>query len=176
MILDRLQAAGVTVQVRGDRLLLTPADRVTPELVSQARAFKARLIAHLTWSKEEAEAALGACLDRIGRACVHVPDDVWGDVQLADAEEAINVAFAREDHRALDVALTELERLCLGQYGAPAPTPGPGKAEPGGDGTNWTSLRRPRAGTGDASPIEEVRRDDAPDNNPLSPRRAGGAP
>ena len=133
MILDRLQAAGVTVQVRGDRLLLTPADRVTPELVSQARAFKARLIAHLTWSKDEAEAALGACLDRIGRACVHVPDDVWGDVQLADAEEAINVAFAREDHRALDVALTELECHCLGQYGAPAPTPGPGKAEPEGD-------------------------------------------
>ena len=52
---------------------------------------------------------------------------------LADVEEAINVAFAREDHRALDVALTELERHCRGQYGAPAPTAEPGKAESEGD-------------------------------------------
>ena len=74
VVLDRLQAAGVTVSVVGDRLRLTPTDKVTSELAAAVRFFKPGLLCWLTWDQDEAARALDTCLDRIGQLGTALPD------------------------------------------------------------------------------------------------------
>src|ERR1035441_2252299 len=85
-VLDRLQAAGVTVSVVGDRLRLTPSDKVPSELAAAVRFFKPGLLCWLTWDQDEADRALHTCLDRIGQLGTALPDGAifWNDQGRVD--------------------------------------------------------------------------------------------
>ncbi len=115
-VLDRCRAAGVLVRVDGSDLMLTPGERVTPELVAAVRAFKPRLLAELTWDEAEADRALDACLNRIGWTCTHL-DGFDTDQKRADLEEQINLAAIERDRRGFEAGLAEYEQHCLARYG-----------------------------------------------------------
>jgi len=53
-ILTRLRAAGVRIELRGDKLCLAPKSRLTPALIETVREAKAEVLAHL---REQAELA-----------------------------------------------------------------------------------------------------------------------
>jgi len=120
-VISRLQAAGCSVAVVDGRLRVrAPRGALTDDLKAAARAFEPRIVAELTW--DEAERALDACLDRIGRLCTALPDDATfrSNQGRVDREEAVNVAFARRDRQVFDAAIAELERYCVTAY-APRP-------------------------------------------------------
>jgi hypothetical protein len=122
LILAHLEAAGVTATVRDGRLILSPRDRLSPELEQQARAFRDRLVAWLSWPEQEARDALDISLERIGRGC----PDLAGlslDQRRVDLEEAINVASWRRDWDAYITAITAYEEHCLRLYWQGAGTP-----------------------------------------------------
>jgi hypothetical protein len=115
-VLARCRAAGVLVRVDGSDLMLTPSERVTPELVAAVRAFKPRILAELTWDEDEADRTLDACLDRLGRACTHI-DGFDTDQERADLEERITLAAIRRDRAGFAAALAGYEGHCLTRYG-----------------------------------------------------------
>jgi hypothetical protein len=66
--------------------------------------------------EDEAERALDACLDRIGRLCQDIPDGIYADQALADLEESINIAAQRQNRAAFDQALGAYEAHCMSRY------------------------------------------------------------
>jgi hypothetical protein len=120
-VLDRLQAAGVSIAVVGDGLRLTPTERVTPELVATVRTFKVRLIAWLTWDEQAARDALDVVLTRIGESCTEL-DGFATDQRRVDCEEAVNVTGYHRDWAAYVAALDAYERHCLAAYCPPSPS------------------------------------------------------
>jgi hypothetical protein len=117
-VLTRLLDAGISVEVDGADLLLSPEESVTPELLAQVRASKPRLIAWLTWDEQAARDVLDTALDRIGHACTEVAS-FDADQRRADLEERINLAAQRRNMAAFLAALAEFEHHCLTAYRGP---------------------------------------------------------
>ena len=115
LILTRLRAAGITVEAHGDRLRLVPAQRLTPDLDAQVRAWKPALLRWLSWNEQAARDALDAALTRIGESCTEL-DGFATDQRRVDCEEAINVAGHHRDRDAYLAALDAYERHCLAAY------------------------------------------------------------
>ena len=114
LVLTRLWEAGISVEVDGTDLWLSPEERLTPELLAQVRAFKPALVRELTWDEQEADRHLDAALERIGQSCTSL-EAFATDQCRVDLEEKINVAAQRRDREAFAGAVAEYERHCLGQ-------------------------------------------------------------
>lgn len=119
-LLDRLASRGLTIRVRGDQLVLSPASLLTDDLAEAVRASKPALILALTtWDDRHADDAITAMLSRIES---RYPQDAplgttWGDQHLADCWEALNVAAQSHDRGAFDGALVALENYVIATYG-----------------------------------------------------------
>jgi hypothetical protein len=115
LILSRLAAAGISVEVDGDRLGLGPEERLTDDLIAQVRAFKAALLRELTWDDAEADRLLDAALERIGQSCTSLEAFATDQVRV-DLEEKINVTAHRRDSGAYAAALDNYETHCRRAY------------------------------------------------------------
>ena len=64
-LLDRLASLGIAAILEDGRLFLQPGDRVPPELMDEARAHKAELVAALSNRRVPAETGLQTLLERL---------------------------------------------------------------------------------------------------------------
>lgn len=86
-VLDEIQAAGVSVEVRDGRLRLSPASKVGEALVARVRLYKPAILALLASRPPlpDATATWLAVVDRL--AAEHeIPPDVLADLKSANAK------------------------------------------------------------------------------------------
>ena len=107
-LMSQLDALGLTVEVRGQQLAVTPPDAITDELrlaIREAKPAILRLLTRMPWDARAADDAITATLWRINVFWVSGADVS----ELADLHEAVNVACYREDLRDTLSALRRYE-------------------------------------------------------------------